>query len=70
MHLMIVVPDEISAGVIGSEAHLAEIRDLIETKIGKKVELDVRQMEAGQRFEDQYVDIEGLINMDITVEDE
>ena len=68
--LMIVVPDEISAGVIGSEAHLAEIRDLIETKIGKKVELDVRQMEAGQRFEDQYVDIEGLINMDITVEDE
>ena len=68
--LMIVVPDEISAGVIGSEAHLAEIRDLIETKIGKKVELDVRQMEEGQRFEDQYVDIEGLINMDITIEDE
>ena len=68
--LMIVVPDEISAGVIGSDAHLAEIKELIENKIGKKVELEVRQMEAGQRFEDQYVDIEGLINMDITIEDE
>ena len=63
-------PDPLSADVIGSKAHLDEIRELIEGKIGKKVELDVRQMEGGQRFEDQYVDIEGLINMDITIEDE
>lgn len=68
--LLIVAPDPLSADVIGSKAHLDEIRELIEGKIGKKVELDVRQMEGGQRFEDQYVDIEGLINMDITIEDE
>ncbi len=43
---------------------------MIEQKIGKKVEIDVRQMEAGRRFEDHFVDLENLINMEITVEDE
>ena len=47
-----------------------EIQSLIEQKIGKKVEIDVRQMEAGRRFEDHFVDLENLINMEITVEDE
>ena len=68
--LMIVVPDEMSAGVVGSSEHIAEIKGLIEDKIGKTVEIEVRQMEDGQRFEDHFVDIEGLICMDITVEDE
>ena len=31
---------------------------MIEKKIGKKVEIDVRQMEAGRRFEDHFVDLE------------
>ena len=68
--LMIVAKDQMSADVIGTEEHLAELRELIESKIGKKIELEVRQIEDGQRFEDQYVDIEGLIHMDITIEDE
>ena len=67
--LMIVVPDEMSAGVVGSAEHIAEIRELIETKIGKNVEIEVRQMEEGQRFENHFVDIESLIHMDITIED-
>ncbi len=50
--------------------HKEEIQSLIEQKIGKKVEIDVRQMEAGRRFEDNFVDLENLINMEITVEDE
>ena len=57
------------AGVVGTEEHKAEIEKVIEEKIGKKVEIEVRQMEAGRRFEDQFVDIENLINMEITVED-
>ena len=70
--LLIVMPDEMSAGVVGSEEHKAEIAELIEEKIGKQVELEVRQVEAGRRFEDHFVDIENLenlINMEITVED-
>ena len=33
------------------------------------MEVDVRQVEEGRRFEDSFVDIEKLIHMDITIED-
>lgn len=68
-HLLLVLPDEVSAGVVGSREHKKEIEDLIGEKVLKKVEIEVRQVEEGRRFEDQFVDIEGLINMEITVED-
>lgn len=70
--LQIVCQDEMGASVVGTEEHKAEIEKKIEEKLGKKVEIEVRQIEAGRRFEDQFVDIEnleGLINMEITVED-
>lgn len=68
--LLIVLPDELSASAVATPEHIEEIQSLIEQKIGKKVEIDVRQMEAGRRFEDNFVDLENLINMEITVEDE
>ena len=55
---------------VGTEEHKEEIRNLIESKIGKKLDIDVRQVEEGRRFEDSFVDIEKLINMDIVVEDD
>ena len=67
--LLIVFPDEVSAGVVGTPDHKAEIQQLIEEKIGKTVEIEVRHMEEGRRFEDSFVDIEKVIHMDITVED-
>ena len=68
--LLIVLPDVVSAGVVGTEEHKEELKGLIESKIGKKLDIDVRQVEEGRRFEDSFVDIEKLINMDITVEDD
>lgn len=68
--LMIVLPDEVSAGVVGSDAHREEIRELIAGKTGKEVEVDVRHVESGRHFEDSFVDIEKLIHMEITVEDD
>lgn len=68
--LLIVLPDELSASAVATPEHKEEIQSLIEQKIGKKVEIDVRQMEAGRRFENNFVDLENLINMEITVEDE
>lgn len=58
-----------SAGVLGSQEHKKEIEELIEQKVAKSVEIEVCQMEEGRRFEDHFVDIENLINMEITVED-
>jgi len=67
--LLIVAPDEISAGALGTEEHKEEIRRLIEEKIGKQIEVEVRSVERGGRFEDSFVDLEKLIHMEITVED-
>ena len=58
-----------SADMVGREDHVQELEQLIEEKIGKKVEVDVRHVEEGRHFEDTFVDIEKKINMKITVED-
>ena len=67
--LMIVLPDSLAAQVVGREDHVQELESLIENKIGKKVEVEVRHVEEGRHFEDTFVDIEQKINMEITVED-
>lgn len=67
--LLIVLPDEVSASFVGRQEHKDEIVHLIEEKIGKTMEIDVRQVEEGRHFEDSFVDIEKVIHMDITVED-
>lgn len=68
--LLIVLPDEVSAGFVAKQEHKDEIVRLIEEKIGKTMDIDVRQVEEGRRFEDSFVDIEKVIHMEITVEDE
>lgn len=68
--LILVMPDEMGASVVGSPQHKEEIVQLIEKKIGKTMEIEVRAVEDGHRFEDSFVDIEKVVNMDIIVEDE
>ena len=67
--LLIVLPDALAASVVGREDHIQELEDLIEQRIGKKVEVEVRHVEEGRHFEDTFIDIEQKINMEITVED-
>ena len=67
--LMVVLPEGIEASIAGREDHVKELEDLIEQRIGKKVEVEVRQVEEGRRFDDTFVDIEKKINMEIIVED-
>ena len=67
--LLIVLPDSLAASVVGREDHVQEIEGLIENKIGKKVDVEVRYVEEGRHFEDTFVDIAKKINMEITVED-
>lgn len=67
--LILVLPDEISASVVGSDDHKREIRELIEQKTGKTVDIEVRKMDEGRRFDDCFVDIEKVVNMELTIED-
>ena len=67
--LLIVLPDSLAASVVGREDHVEELEKLIEERIGKRVEVEVRHVEEGRHFEDTFIDIEQKINMKITVED-
>lgn len=67
--LMIVMPGAMEAEVVGREDHRQELEDLIENRIGKKVEVEVRHVEEGRHFEDTFADLEKYINMEIIVED-
>ena len=67
--LMVVLPDSLGASVVGTEEHRKELEERIEQRIGKKVQVEVREVEEGRHFEDTFVDIEKKINMEITVED-
>ena len=67
--LLLVLPDEVSAGVVGTDSHKEEIQRIIEEKTGKTMMVEVRQVEEGRRFEESFVDIEKIVHMDLTIEE-
>ena len=67
--LLLVFQDEVSASFVGSEVHKKELEQLIAEKVGKTVMIEVSHVETGRRFEDSFVDIEKMIQMDLVVED-
>lgn len=68
--LLIVVEDELAEGYLNREEHKKDLEQLIADKIGKEVEVEVRLNQSNRSFEDSFVDIEKLIHMDITIEEE
>ena len=67
--LLLVFDDEVAAGFVDTESHKEDVKQLIQDKIGKTIEIEVRHVEEGRRFEDSFVDIEKLICMELTIED-
>ncbi len=67
--LLLVFDDELSVDIVKTEAHQAEITQIIENNIGKTVEIEVNFLDKGNRFEDSYVNIEDVVCMDLTVEE-
>ena len=67
--LQVVMPDEVSEGVVKTPEHIQEIKQIIADRIGKEIDIDIRHIAEGRRFEESFVDIENLINMEITVEE-
>ncbi len=67
--LLLVFDEEMAADFVGRDSHKEELQQLIEEKIGKSVAVEVRHIETGHRFEDKFIDIEKMVQMDITIED-
>ena len=62
--------DPVGAGMLNDNEHKKMITDAIADRIGREVDVQIQQNESNHSFEDSYVDLEQLINMDITIEEE
>lgn len=68
--LLLVFEDELAESYVNTDAHKQEIADMIALKTGREVEIQIQKNEIPGRFEESYVDIEKIINMDIVIEEE
>ncbi|GHU44186.1 hypothetical protein FACS1894111_11040 [Clostridia bacterium] len=66
--LLIVLEDEMAEAYVNTPEHKAEIKRLLAGRIGKDIEIQIRLAKQGKDQEESYVDIEQLINMELTVE--
>ena len=55
---------------VNTEAHIQELAEIIAEKTGKEIEIKIQRNENGRPFEESFVDLGKIINMEITIEDE
>ena len=67
--LLIIVGDKNVSIMLNREEHREKIIETISERIGKKVEIEIRGLEVNQNFDQSYVDLSKVINMDIEIED-
>jgi DNA polymerase-3 subunit gamma/tau len=68
--LMIVVEDGLAYDYLIQEENHKHVENMISGQVGREVSVQVQSMEHGAQFEDSYVDLSKVINMDIEIEDE
>ena len=67
--LLIVLDDEVAEAFVNSESRKGELQDAIAAKIGKEMEVKIQMNQTNRPFEETFVDIGKMINMEITIED-
>ena len=67
--LCLVAEDKFTYDVIARDKCVNELRNVIESTIGKSVELEVRLLEENAAFEDTFTNVEDYVKMNITIED-
>lgn len=68
--LLLVLEDEMAAEYLNRPEHKAEIESAITERIQSQVEVRIQQNETNRPFEQSYVDLQEVIHMDVTIEDE
>ena len=67
--LMMVVEDGVHYDYLRQEGCKEQVESLIEDYIGKHVEINLQPMETGRVFENSYIDLSKIINIEIEEED-
>ena len=68
--LIIVVEDGVAYDYLNKEGNHKYVEDMISNFIEKQVSVQVQSLPPGRRFDESYVDLAKVINMDIEIEDE
>lgn len=68
--LMIVVEDGLAYDYLTGEENHKHVEDMISNFLQKEVSVQVQSIAQGSQFEDSYVDLSKVINMEIEIEDE
>ncbi|MEY8390999.1 DNA polymerase III subunit gamma/tau [Lachnospiraceae bacterium] len=68
--LSLVLEDEVAEAFVNTEEHLQELREALEKKTGKEIPFKVILDEPSRPLEESFVDLEQIINMEITIEDQ
>ena len=66
--LLLVFDDHNGAGMCSEEENLSALRDAIENRIGKEVELEIRENETGRPSDEIYPDLRTLLSQNIKME--
>lgn len=66
--LELVFEDSLAEDYIKKEEHKKDLEALIAQEIGKQVEIKTRINDTGRPFKDSFVDIQALVNMEISIE--
>jgi DNA polymerase-3 subunit gamma/tau len=68
--LLIVVEDGVASDyLLKQEGHREQVEQLIEEYIGKKVELTIQPLDSTGQFENKYIDLSKVINIEIEEEE-
>ena len=68
--LLLILEDEVAEAFVNTEDHLRELSEAIKHRIGKEIPFKVACNDTSRPFEESYVDLGKVINMEITIEDQ
>ena len=68
-HLQLVFSNSVAADTVSRSDHKEELISRFEERLGKRIEIDVAQVEQGKKFEDVFYDISKKINTEIIEEE-
>lgn len=68
--LQIVFSQEIGYMFYKEEDKLEELKNIIAERIGKQIEIDIAFNDTNRPYEESYADLEKLVNMELTIEEE
>lgn len=67
--LLLILEDEVAESFVNTEEHRQELKDAMARNTGKEISFKIEANSTNQPFEESYVDLEKIINMEITIED-